>query len=996
MKLKVLYLLVILSFSFSTVMNAQKNKSTSKSKSAINLAWTSLGPDNLSGRTRAILVDKNTASIMYVGSTSGGLWKSSTGGSSWNPINDLADNICISSIGQAIDGSIYVGTGDGLSYCNGTANGSTAFIGKGIYKSTDGNTFTLLNSTIPSVSNNDSVAWVFINKIACDPKNANRVYAATNFGLRRSDDGGNTWTNPIKDTNGAICNKNSTDVEVSLDGTVVASVGCECYVSDNGDDNTFSCKSANSTIKLPLNMGRLEMAISPSNSSYVYAITISSTGTLYNIYMSSDKGNTWSIIGPGGSSYFQPCANGLTNCFIKVNPTNPTSIYVGGDNLWYWSLGSTWNQITMNNMDSYSTIYIHSGQNTLIFGNSDANTMYIGSNGGISRSYDGGKTFQTLNINYNTSECYSVSFSPDGTKIMAGTQDNGTLLIDRSYTFPENANSIKSGNGGWSAFSYINSSAYFANSTYGLTGRSPDGGASFYNGNDASSPFFSSRMNGLNPGTSAFSAEITPILMWESFNDSYSTDSITFTPEPVKNENMGKGIVKVMSYDSILSRGGQASASIIPGTFEMVSGTLSVKDDGSGKLIGSVNPDSLSADSINYKTGHYHVVFSSAPSTSANILASYKIKFDANSVIKIASENQPGTFDYTTQNEIGYGDTVKIQDIIQSKFYLGTYNGIWMTKEALKFTVKPHWFKIASTGLTQCMALSNDGNYLFAGTSDGSIYRISNLKEAQDSISCDLGSTSSVNPFTVIETKKLNFPAGTNRAVTSISVDPNNSNNVVVTLGNYKDTNYVYYCSNALDSVPVFICKQGNLPSMPVYASCIPLLSNGTVIIGTEHGVYSTDITSSSPSWSAENSGLANVPVYMISQQQYTFSGVSSNNYGSIYAATHGRGIFKCDKYLSVNNYTPSNTVASSIINVNVFPNPVVDNASIAFSLPKSGSVKVNVYDVKGKLVKSSRLNSLEAGNHVYLMPFNDVQQGIYFIRVSSGSLQASAKLIKM
>ena len=996
MKLKVLYLLVILSFSFSTVMNAQKNKSTSKSKSGLNLTWTSLGPNNLSGRTRAILVDKNTASIMYVGSTSGGLWKSSTGGSSWNPINDLADNLCVSSIGQAIDGSIYVGTGDGLSLCNGTANGSTAFIGKGIYKSTDGSTFTLLNSTIPSVSNNDTVAWVFVNKIACDPTNANRIYAATNKGLRRSDDGGLTWSNPIKDITGAVINQNSTDVEVSLDGTVVAAVGCECYISDNGNDNTFTCQSSNSSTKLPLNMGRLELAISPSNSSYIYAITISSTGIFYNIYTSSDKGNTWSVIGQGGSSYFQPCTNGLTNCFIKVNPTTPTSIYVGGDNLWKWELGSTWTQITMNGLDPMSTTFLHSGQNTLVFGNSNANTMYIGSNGGISRTYDGGKTFQTLNINYNTSECYSVSFSPNGQKIMAGTQDNGTLLIDRTYAFPTNANPIKTGNGGWSAFSYIDTLAYFANSTYGLTGRSPDGGTTFYNGNDASSPFFSLRLANLNPGASGFSAYITPILMWESFNDSYSTDSITFTPKPVKDENMGKGKAGKLIYDTIVSRGGQSSASIIPGTFELTSGTLHVTDDKNGKLIGSVH-DSIGFDSINYQTGHYKLQFSSVPSLSANILASYEIKFDANSVINVSSENQPGTFDYTTQNEIGYGDTIKVQDIIQSKFYLGTSTGIWMTKEALKFSVRPHWYKIAVAGLTQCMALSHDGNYLFAGTSDGLIYRVSNLREAQDSISSDLGSTSSVNPFTVIETKKINFPAGTNRAITSISVDPNNANNVVVTLGNYKDTNYVYYCSNALDSIPVFVCKQGNLPSMPVYSSCIPLLSNGTVIIGTEHGVYSTDITSSSPTWSEENSGLANVPVYMISQQQYTFSGVSSNNYGSIYAATHGRGIFECNKYLSVNNYNaPSNNAAGSIIKINVFPNPVVDNASIAFTLPKSGSVKVNVYDVKGKLIISNRLNSLEAGNHVYSLPFNDVQQGIYFIRISSGSMQASAKLIKM
>ena len=69
--------------------------------------------------------------------------------------------------------------------------------------------------------------------------------------------------------------------------------------------------------------------------------------------------------------------------------------------------------------------------------------------------------------------------------------------------------------------------------------------------------------------------------------------------------------------------------------------------------------------------------------------------------------------------------------------------------------------------------------------------------------------------------------------------------------------------------------------------------------MGTEFGIYSTDnITVSSPQWSADNEGLGNVPVYMLTQQDFYNQG--SPNYGVIYAATHGRGIFANYKYRMV------------------------------------------------------------------------------------------------
>ncbi|PJF32829.1 MAG: hypothetical protein CUN57_03850, partial [Phototrophicales bacterium] len=62
-----------------------------KSASQEEFVWDELGPDNVGGRTRALLYDKNNPNVIYAGAVSGGLWKSTTGGLSWNKVNYEGD-----------------------------------------------------------------------------------------------------------------------------------------------------------------------------------------------------------------------------------------------------------------------------------------------------------------------------------------------------------------------------------------------------------------------------------------------------------------------------------------------------------------------------------------------------------------------------------------------------------------------------------------------------------------------------------------------------------------------------------------------------------------------------------------------------------------------------------------------------------------------------------------------------------------------------------------
>ena len=186
---------------------------------ALSLDWIELGPNNVGGRTRALLIDQDDNSTLLAGGVGGGLWKSETSGTSWFQVSGIDDFLTVSSICQAKNGDIYVGTGEGL-YTN-FGNGAGGLPGNGIYKSTDGgDTFVHLSATTP-VANKITERWAHVNALAASP-NSNRIYAGTERGLMISTDGGATW---IAASSGTLTTSTITDLAVGPDGTMHASVG---------------------------------------------------------------------------------------------------------------------------------------------------------------------------------------------------------------------------------------------------------------------------------------------------------------------------------------------------------------------------------------------------------------------------------------------------------------------------------------------------------------------------------------------------------------------------------------------------------------------------------------------------------------------------------------------------------------------------------------------------------------------------------------------------
>lgn len=873
------------------VMNARNQVSGFRASNALGLNWTSLGPDNYSGRTRALLLSNQDAQrkTIFAGGVSGGLWKSTTSGLTWTQIN--TDNIIlnVSCIAQAANGDIYVGTGE--NFASGRFNMFSGFIGQGIYKSTDGTNFSRLASTDPGSFNNPDAPWAFVNKIAVSDS---KIYAATNGGLQVSTDGGQTWT--LAKAGSANLNEVSTEVDIASDGTVAASVGNKLYISANGASDGFILESGQvGENELPHDaIARIELAFAPTDASTLYAVLIADgtasgylQGQLFGIYVSKDKGQTWRLIGPGASTVFNVFGNyantthyGDYVASVVVSDTNADLVYVGGINVWEGKKVLEtgfyqWQQKSSGNVTTFHNI---------VFDPINSGIAYVSTDQGVYTTSNDFASLATLNRNYRTSMFYTVAYDDKG-RVLGGTQGNGVIFIDGEGNTPEAGTQILSSNvGGSVEMSMINPTAMFYSSNGGAMYRSADLGVSIANE-------FVDAITSTNSGVF-----MTPFRMWESFNNPNSRDSITYITD------------------------------------------------------------------VNHAAGD---------------------------VMQVKSKTGSFPFNYTFTEPLLKGDSVKIQDIVSNRFFIGVTNAVYMSKGALDFGNLPKWFQIASIdGIPSAMAYSKDANYLFVGTQSGKVYRIANIALAYDSIRADISS-----PAVIISTSLIQDFAG--RYVTSISVDPNNDASVVITLGNYGNTDFVYRSTNALDQTPVFNSIQGNLPKMPVYSSLIEM-NTSNLIIGTDFGIFSASSLGANTQWTSENNGMGAIPIMSIRQQTATrpfIDGKSGiTNTGAIYVASHGNGIFENRMYVGIDRPFVNGSNGNELINV--YPNPVNNQINFNLNMENPSQVSVKVYDLKGNLVDFYNHGLVNKGQQKVSFKADNLINGTYVLQVTVGNEMKSAKFV--
>jgi hypothetical protein len=453
------------------------NQSENKFKADWPINWEFRGPDNIGGRTRCLVIDKDNPKILYSGGVSGSVFKSENGGGSWYAVSLGDENFGVVSMTQGNDGSIYYGTGElGLLLVNGGGREGSGFEGMGMFKSTDGETFEPLAGTA-------SLGNCFVLKTH---PTKNLIFAGTQTGLRYSDDGGTTW-NLLR---GSSCR----DISISSDGTVIAYVGNSFYRStDPTNEDSYERVEDIET------SGRGALAWSESDPKYCYAVTVDDIdvpwdakpstdrygSALEGLYKSTDGGVTFTKEVGAISQFFAPFtivdlqSQGVYNMAIGVHPRDKDRVFIGGIGFAEWTLENG-PRIVGNTFNSPQNPFgIHSDKHFITFDNSGTDPiMYICNDGGVARTTDEELSrYRDLSTGLISTQFFGIEADING-RVIGGTQDNGTILLT-GESYPRNpGNRILGGDGFQVEISEFNTDILFAESQYGNLARSLTGGNS--------------------------------------------------------------------------------------------------------------------------------------------------------------------------------------------------------------------------------------------------------------------------------------------------------------------------------------------------------------------------------------------------------------------------------------------------------------------------------------------------------------------------------------
>ena len=379
-----------------------------------------IGPAYMSGRIADIAIDQNNPSTWYTAVGSGGVWKTTNAGTTWEPIFDDQPVYSIGDVTIAPSNSniIWVGTGEN----NG---GRHISFGDGVYKSLDGGQ-TWKNM---GLSKSEHVSDIIIH-----PTNPDIVWVSAQGplwsgggerGLYKTTDGGENWKQVLKPadkwtgvTSLLIDPRNPDKLyaatwarQRSIGAYVGTNEGAGIHTSNDGGETWTELKTG-----LPQgNMGKIGMAISPKNPDVIYA-TIETDNRGGGFYRSADQGASWTkmsdeVGGGTGPHYYQEIfadQHQFDRVYIASNYSK-----VSDDG------GKTWTPI--------NTKRKHVDDHAMAFHPTDPDFVLMGSDGGIYMSHDRMANWRFM-ANLPLTQFYKVA--PDDSKpfykIYAGAQDNST------------------------------------------------------------------------------------------------------------------------------------------------------------------------------------------------------------------------------------------------------------------------------------------------------------------------------------------------------------------------------------------------------------------------------------------------------------------------------------------------------------------------------------------------------------------------------------------
>ena len=1018
-------------------------KELSKLPQSKSMAMAEIGPDNIGGRTRAILIDKTNNNRVWAGGVSGGLFVTTNGASTWTRVDSYINaggSANISSMTQTNDGTIYVASG---SY-------TESWNGNGVWYSTDfGTTWSL----VPGTASFSNINEVVSSSVASDKT----IWMATPSGVKK-------WTfGEASITSVTVGVGTCSSLQISKDANVLVAAigGNKTFVSQDGGASWVD-KSGTGPTAVPQGGVRIEYAISPTlNSSNKYSLYATRTANdLLSMHVSHDNGTTWSqFVGASG-----PPPNNLNiynnqgwyNTIVSVMPNDPEKILIGGLDIWKWEQTSSnppsggFDHLTVWSTPPFVPVYNHADNHEMKW---DANNrLYVGNDGGISITNNYGEQWYPSNRGYNATQFYGIGFDRDG-KVIGGAQDNGTLYNDYSLSTNQEFREVMGGDGFESEISFFNPQVMFGSVYYNSIQRSDDKGVSFAD----FVPTFPTSYSQAGDEAGGYHPFHTEFVLAENY-DLNSEDSVIYfptrnyaandllrIPSKAKGDSMDYITPVPLYFDDTLFYTPSATVNDIS-VINLINGqnihlgnfTWTSFPSSSG-----LNPpmigDSLMVD---FDGGADTVVVQS--------LGTYSHYFGQN----------PNTLElYDLQDDtVAYNvawDKIIIQDPFQSWFvmYVNANGGeLWATRNALRFGISDfQWIKIAqgigdydfapnidiefSRDLNECYVSAGTGVWRIDGlgnqySSDVNFKKNTGYGTVVSSGAFVIGQTYEivttgspiVTNFTLIGASSnaigttfvatgIGTGSGTawlapsatsktkitNTTYEGLAVNPNDPTDLVLFAG-FSGTNK--RCDNAntatndatLNDVALTAITS---PSVACYDGIIDRDNANIIVAATSEGVFYSETGGiGAGAWSDASTGFEGTPVYEIRQSWRTWD-EGNRRPGEIYAGTHGRGIWASASYLSVdeNGTDLTELLKDKMI---MYPNPTSDNTTLVFNLDQTSDVTVTIYNLSGSLVKTISKKNIEGGKQTLSLESADLPKGTYIVKMIAGQQNETAKFIKM
>ena len=384
-----------------------------------------IGPAVMGGRIADITAVRDGEKLtIFIGSASGGVWRSRDGGTTFKPVFDKQPSLSIGSI--AIDPSdpktVWVGTGESWAR-------NSVSVGTGVYRSRDGGD----NWDAMGLPDSEHVSRILVN-----PKDGKIVYACalghlwnsnTERGVYKTTDGGKTWNKVLYRNDSTGCAEMAMDPQ---DSSIIYASMWDVrrepwnFRSGGPGGGLFKSTDAGATWQelrkgLPEgDLGRIGMAVAPSDHNRVYAVVEARNHTA--LFRSDDAGGSWAEV----NNSFNISGRPFYFARIIIDPRNPDRVYKPG---FFFTVSEDGGKSFSSAIDTQGPDEgVHGDFHALWINPDNPSQMLCGNDGGVYQSLDQANHWRFLN-NIPVAQFYHVSADmADPYNVYGGLQDNGTWM----------------------------------------------------------------------------------------------------------------------------------------------------------------------------------------------------------------------------------------------------------------------------------------------------------------------------------------------------------------------------------------------------------------------------------------------------------------------------------------------------------------------------------------------------------------------------------------